>query len=146
MRASLCGLYTIVDQFDRPELNAGALQRFLGEAIWLPTALLPSSRLTWQARDERSAYATLVDGPTRATLLFEFGDDDLPQTISGDRFKEHNGQYALAPWQIRCGEPAVRGGFIIPLQCDVAWITGGARQSYWRGRITSIDYRYEGIE
>lgn len=42
MTASVLGVYTLVDQQAIAELNAGALQRFLAEAVWLPTALLPS--------------------------------------------------------------------------------------------------------
>ena len=62
MIASAFGVYLIVNQTATPELNAGALQRFLGEAIWVPTALLPSPRITWTARDDRSARSTLRDG------------------------------------------------------------------------------------
>jgi hypothetical protein len=38
MIASALGVYPIVNQTAAPELNAGALQRFLGEGIWVPTA------------------------------------------------------------------------------------------------------------
>jgi hypothetical protein len=31
---------------------------------------------------------------------------------------------------------------LIPLHAEVAWITGGRAEPYWRGRITSITYRY----
>lgn len=46
MRASMLGLYTVMNAPASPELNAGALQRYLGEAAWCPTALLPCERLT----------------------------------------------------------------------------------------------------
>ena len=146
MQASLYGAYTIVNQIDKPELNAGALQRFLGEAVWFPTALLPSSTLSWQPRDDRSASVTLTDGAASATLLFEFGDDGMPATISGDRYKEGGGHYTMQPWQIRCDQTAVQDGLSIPMRCEVAWINNGARESYWRGRITSINYEYDRIE
>jgi hypothetical protein len=56
-------------------MAVAALQRCLGEAIWLPTALLPGQRVQWQAIDERRAQATVVAGPARATLEFRFGAD-----------------------------------------------------------------------
>lgn len=146
MRASMYGAYTIVNQVDKPELNAGALQRFLGEAVWFPTALLPSPAITWKGRDDRSAFVTLKDGATSVTLLFEFGDDGMPATISGDRFKESNGHYTVQRWEIRCDQIAVRDGLSIPLRCDVAWINNGTRESYWRGHIVSIEYVYDRME
>jgi hypothetical protein len=146
MQASMYGVYPIVNQLDRPELNAGALQRFLGESIWFPTALLPSSTLHWTARDDRSATVTLADGASTVTLLFEFNAADMPAAISGDRYKEDNGRYAIHRWQITCGEPIIADGLTIPARCEVAWIVNGASQPYWRGRITSINYQYDMME
>ena len=57
---------------DRPELNAGALHRFLAEAVWYPTALLPSDRLAWSPIDERKALATLTSHGTTVSLEFHF--------------------------------------------------------------------------
>ena len=142
MQAAMFGVVTLADQSDKPELNRGALQRFLGEAVWMPTALLPSDHVTWTARDDRSALATLTDGPNSVTLLFEFDEDGMVRTLSGDRFKEASGTYALQTWQIQCDEPGRPGGILIPLHCEVAWIANGVREPYWRGRITSIEYRY----
>jgi hypothetical protein len=142
MKASMLGVYPIVDAAGKPELDAGALQRLLGEAIWFPTALLPSSSVTWSARDDRSALVTLRDRATAVTLLFEFGEDAVPVTISGERYMEQDGQYNLRPWQIQCGEYRVKDAMLIPMRCEVAWIIDGAPQPYWRGRITSITYRY----
>lgn len=142
MLAKLLGVYTLADQAGAPELNAGALQRFLGEAIWFPTALLPSPSLQWSPRDDRTAIATLTDGSTRVSLAFEIGAEGLVQAISGDRYQEHGGAYSLQPWRIQCDEHRERDGMTIPLRCEVAWIAAGRPEPYWRGRITSIDYEF----
>jgi hypothetical protein len=141
MTASVLGLYTIVDQHGAPELNSGALQRFLGEAVWVPTALLPSDHVTWTARDDRSSIATLRDAGIAVSLVFEFDSDDRVVTIGGDRFKENAGAYSVQRWVIRCDEHRERDGMLIPLRCEVSWINGAA-EPYWRGRIASIEYRY----
>jgi len=142
MTASALGVYPIVHQTATPPLNAGALHRFLGEAIWIPTVLLPSPAVTWTARDERSAMATLRDSGNTVSLLFTFAADGLITSISGDRFKEDGGSYSLQPWRIQCDEYRERDGMLIPLHAEVAWITAGRAEPYWRGRITSITYRY----
>jgi hypothetical protein len=140
LQASMYGLYPIVDLEGAPELNAGALQRFLGEAVWFPTALLPSPSVTWTPRDDRSAIVTLIDGETCVSLLIEFDSNDDVVRISGDRFKETNGSYVMQPWVIQCGEHAERSGMRIPLFCEVAWIGATGPEPYWRGRITNIEY------
>jgi hypothetical protein len=141
MQASIYGLYELVDQAATPELNAGALQRFLAEAVWLPTALLPSAALSWTPRDERSATATLVDGATSVSLLFEFNAEDDVVRISGERYKEAGGAYALRPWVVSCGEHRERSGLRIPVWCEVAWLDAGQPAPYWRGRIAAITYQ-----
>jgi hypothetical protein len=140
MQASMYGLYSIVDLEGTPELNSGALQRFLGEAVWFPTALLPSPSVAWSARDDRSAIVTLIDGDTRVSLLFELDQNDDVVRISGDRFKETNGSYVIQPWVIACSEHGDRSGMRIPLFCEVAWVGEGGPEPYWRGRITNIEY------
>ena len=117
MTASVLGVYTLVDQHAIPELNSGALQRFLGEAVWFPTALLPSDGVTWSPRDDRSAVATLRDSGTEVSMVFEVDPDGLVLSIHGDRFKESGGSYSLQPWQVRCDEYRDRDGMLIPLSC-----------------------------
>jgi hypothetical protein len=43
------------------EMNAGSLHRYLAEAVWYPSSLLPSSRLQWTPIDATSALATLTN-------------------------------------------------------------------------------------
>ena len=143
MTAAMFGVVTLADQSGTRELNLSALQRFLGEAVWMPTALLPSDRIAWTARDDRSALAMLTDGANSVTLLFEFGEDGMVTAMSGERFKEASGTYSLQTWQIQCDEPRQRDGILIPMHCEVSWLTNGVREPYWRGRIASIEYRYD---
>ena len=142
MLAKLFGVYTLANPAAAPELDSGALQRFLGEAIWFPTALLPSASLQWSPRDDRTAIATLTDGSTRVSLTFDISPEGLVQAISGDRYKEGGGAFSLQPWRIECDEYAERDGMTIPLRCEVSWIAGGRAEPYWRGRITTIDYTF----
>jgi hypothetical protein len=142
MRASLYGAWSLVDQSGLHELNLGALQRFLGEAVWFPTALLPSPRIKWEPRDDHSALVTINDRGDFVSLLFEFDEGGMVRSISGDRFKEANGSYVLHRWEIACVEAAERNGMLIPLNCEAAWVEGGNRQPYWRGRIATIEHQF----
>ncbi|WP_425532220.1 DUF6920 family protein [Aromatoleum anaerobium] len=42
-QAQLLSAVTVASDRDKPELNSGSLHRYLAEAVWYPTALLPSA-------------------------------------------------------------------------------------------------------
>ena len=48
--------------FGGREIDQSALVRYLTEAVYFPTALLPSRTLRWEELDADSARATLVSG------------------------------------------------------------------------------------
>lgn len=69
LHPALLGLFTLTDLRGSGDVAQGELMRFFAEAAWYPTALLPSQGVRWEAVDERSARATLVDGTLSLTLL-----------------------------------------------------------------------------
>ena len=75
LHAALPGLVTLAALRTGDELAQGELMRFMAEAAWHPTALLPSQGVQWQAVDDRSVRAPLSDGRLRVTLTFHFGSD-----------------------------------------------------------------------
>jgi len=141
MDASLLGIYTLTHQSERPELDAGALQRYLGEAVWLPTALLPAAGVIWTAVSDRAAIATLTDGETTVSVEFRFDSaGDIVEVYAAARFREVEGRYERTPWKVTCSDHALRGNMRIPLRCEVAWILPSGPSPYWRGRIAAIHY------
>src|SRR5690606_30927441 len=70
LHPAIFGLFTLMDMRGTPEVAAGELMRFFAEAAWYPTALLPSQGVQWAPIDERSARATLVDGPISLSMTF----------------------------------------------------------------------------
>ena len=68
LHAAMLGLFTVAVVQGGGEIARGELMRYFAEAIWYPTALLPSQGVHWTAVDESSANATLVDGPINLTL------------------------------------------------------------------------------
>jgi hypothetical protein len=143
MRGELVGVYPIVNQSGRKELDAAALHRYLAEAVWLPTALLPSARLRWSPVDRNAALATLVDRHTTVSLRFTFDEaGDVVELFAPDRLKEENGRFEPRPWTVRCTEHAEFDGVRIPVVCSVEWQMPEGPLPYWRGRITLARYTY----
>lgn len=66
-------LFSMIDQRG-PETTQAALVRYLSEACYFPTALLPSKYLVWQAMDSNTARATLVHGDCKAQGVFHFNE------------------------------------------------------------------------
>ena len=62
------GLFAVADIRGTPEVAQGELMRYLGEAAWYPSTLLPSQGVQWQAIDAQHARATISDGTTPVGL------------------------------------------------------------------------------
>jgi hypothetical protein len=141
MQAKLAAVVTMLDEHDRKELDRGALQRYLAEAVWYPTALLPREGLDWTAIDDSTALATLSDSGVTVSLQFRFDPTgDVVGAYAPDRPRAVNGAYEPTPWAGRFRNHAVRNGVRIPLEGEVEWILPTGTLPYWRGRILSIEY------
>jgi hypothetical protein len=143
LHASLLGLFTVVDMRDTGDVAEGELMRFFAEAAWYPTALLPNQGVRWEAKDDRSAYATLEEGDISLTMLFTFDERGLIETVSAEeRGRAVGGEVVPTPWQGRFWNYAERGGMLVPLDGEVAWLMRKGEKPYWRGHITEIAYRF----
>jgi hypothetical protein len=139
MRASVLGLFTVVAVEGTPEIAVAALQRWLAEAAWYPTALLPGQGTEWVALDGTSARATVrVEGVT-ASIDYHFGADGLVERVyTAERGRDVNGRSVPTPWEGRFTEWGERGGVRVPLAAEVAWLLPEGRQAYWRGRLVAV--------
>ncbi len=143
LEAKLLGLIKLVNVSSTPELDRAELMRYLGEAVWFPTALLPTQGVNWQAMDDSHAIATISFMNTEAKLLFEFDKENLVSSVYADTRAMISGkEIKFAAWQGRFWNYHMRDGMLIPLEGEVAWIIEGKRLPYWRGRIEKIEYIY----
>ena len=118
--------------------------RFLAEAAWYPTALLPSQGVHWTPVDDRHARATLADGDMRISLTFSFGTDGLIEAVRAeDRGRMVKGKTVPTPWEGRWNQCVDRDGMQVPLEGEVGWILPEGCKPYWRGRVTRLEYEYD---
>ena len=142
LHASLLGLFTVVDMSGTGGVAEGELMRFFAEAAWYPTALLPSQGVSWEAKDDRSAYATLEEGDITLTMLFTFDEQGLIDTVRAEaRGRAVGGEVVPTPWRCRFWNYEERGGMLVPLDGAVAWLPPEGEKPYWRGHITEIRYQ-----
>lgn len=139
MRASVLGLFTVAAVEGTPGIATAALQRWLAEAAWYPTALLPSQGTEWTSLDETSARATTRAAGVEASVDYHFGAEGLVERVyTAERGRDVNGRSVPTPWEGRFTEWGERGGARVPLAAEVAWLLPEGRQTYWRGRLVSI--------
>lgn len=143
LHGAVLGLIPVVDMKDSAELAQGELLRFLAEAAWYPTALLPSQGVRWQALGDRSARATFVDGPHSVMLTFEFHPEGPIDTVRAEsRGRSAGGVTVGTPWMGRFWNHQVRAGMRVPMDSEVAWILADGPWPYWRGTNTALAYEF----
>ena len=141
MLGAVGAVVPVVSQRGTPELAAGALARFLGEAVWLPTALLPREGLSWEAVDENTARATITDGEVSASADFHFSPSGQILSVSMTRHREVKGQSVATPFEARiAGDYRRAGSVMIPPSGEAAWLLPEGRFAYWRGRPVHVVY------
>ncbi len=142
-QVSLLSALTIAAAQGNPEMNSGALHRYLAEAVWYPTALLPSARLQWSAIDDSTAQATLTDNGVTVSLEFRFNaSDEVAGIYTPARWGTFDGGYKQVPWEGRFSNYAIRGGMLVPSQAEVGWYLDGKWRPAWKGTLVEATYGF----
>ena len=143
MHAALLGLVPLAKMRGASEMARGQLMRYFAEAAWYPTALLPSQGVTWEALDQSSARATLIDGNITLSMVFRFDAGNLIEAVRADsRGRTVGDDIIPTPWEGRWRNYELRHGMLIPLEGEVAWLLEEGPKPYWRGRITRLAYEF----
>lgn len=125
----------------RPELNSGALHRYLAEAAWYPTALLPTEALSWTALDDNRAQATLSDAGQGVSLEFRFNAaGEISGVYTPGRWEKLGRGYRQTPWEGRFHNYERKASMLVPTVAEVGWYHGGSWQKVWSGRVLESSY------
>jgi hypothetical protein len=147
LRAEAAGLVVVADFPPSPDLARGELLRWLAEAPWVPTALLPSQGVRWKAVAEDRALATIEDRGVTASVEFRFGGDGLVSSIYvPDRPRTVGAVNVPTAWEGTWSAFGPRNGMRVPSAGEVAWLLPEGRLPYWRGRVRSADYTFSNAD
>lgn len=140
MQGKALAVFTVVDREGGDGLASAALQRYLGELLWLPAALLQSPSLHWEPLDAQRARATLRDGDVLAALEFHFGADGMVERVWTPQRTFDDGKRAPSahPWQARVLAWGEIDGARVPTDAVVEWLLPGGPYAYWRGQPVAI--------
>lgn len=142
MRAKVASLVTVADVEDQPHMNAGSFHRWVLEAAWYPTALLPSQGVRWEALTDSSARAYVSDGELTLAMDITFADDGRIVHVLADRLRDVDGTGVITPFEAVVGDYQRVAGMMIPREGEVAWLLPEGRHPFWRARITDVEYDF----
>jgi hypothetical protein len=143
MRWRLLGLLPVI-RADGPDLSRSAAGRVVGEAMWVPTALLPRFGVDWSADDDHhltarwridtheAALELVVDdrGRLREGVFQRWGDPD------------RTGSFGLHPCGGEVTAHATFDGVSVPSAGRAGWFYGTDRWAegeFFRYQLTSVE-------
>jgi hypothetical protein len=142
MFGSLSALVPVVNERGTPVMASSELLRYLAEATYFPTALLPRDGISWKSVDENTARVTLVDGDTTVSCDMEFGEHGEIVRMSAMRGRDMDGKVELVPWVGRFSDYRRNDGMMIPMRGEIEWVLPAGPAPYWRGRVVDVHYDF----
>ena len=124
-----------------PHFDQGELLRWLAEAAWLPTALLPSQHIAWTAVDDHSARLTLTLAGQPVACLVRFNERDEITACEAPRYISDT---EMLPWQGHFSQYRRHHGMLVPFAGEASWVVDGVRQPYAQFFVTALDYEPTG--
>lgn len=137
LRAKLLSTVPVASAGPSDAMAESELLRYLGEAVWFPTALLPTEGVEWDAIDDRTARATISDGDTTASMVFHFGVDGLVTHVTAERYRQETGDTAL--WTGYFRSYVDHDGLTVPTEAEVEWDLPEGPLPYWRAELERLD-------
>ncbi len=125
-----------------PQIDQASLLRFLSEAVWIPTALLPGEYLEWAAIDPVSARATIHDHGSRVSAVFYFAADGrITHLVTHDKARRISGrQFTGDQWTGRFYDYRAINGIKIPTRSEAIWNLPRGDFSYSQLRISGVKF------
>lgn len=141
LQARLFGVVPVADATPGPALDEGELLRYLAEAPWIPTALLPGRGVEWAGVDDDAARATLSTGGTTVSATFHFEAGEVVRVTAERPYTHPDGSQDPVPWTGYWYDYEKRGGMLVPTRGAVEWNHAAGDWQYWRGRLAGVSYR-----
>ena len=139
----LLGLVPVM-QAQGPDVARSAVGRAAGEAMWIPTALLPRFGVGWAAADDRHVTATLCLDGVEVDLHYGLEDDGRIRSVVIDRWgdPDRTGSWGWYPFGGEVTGYRTFGGVTVPSAGRIGWFYGTDRWSqgeFFRFQLTALE-------
>ena len=138
---ALLSVLTMGKESNKPALNSGAFYRYLAEAIWHPTSLLPESGVVWLPLDQNQAVAHLAAFGLSISLTFRFNaTGEIISIYTEDRFGKFGDHYRQYPWEGSFRHYQTVDGVKIPTEAEVGWHLPEGFWLFWKAKIQQATF------
>jgi hypothetical protein len=138
MRITAAGLYPIAD-VTGPEMDQGAMMRYLSEMAWFPAAFL-GNNVSFEPLDDRSARVTLTDHGRTASATMFFDEVGRLVDLQAERYRSVDGGYALERWSTPVDEYGELAGLRLPVRGRAVWKLADGDLEYIDVTVTDLQY------
>lgn len=135
----LQSLFTIVDQAG-DKTSESSLGRLLVELVLIPTALVPSKQLYWEAIDSNHALVVLKSSHYLVEAVFEFNSEGLPVKTSIDRFGNFDGKVKKNTFVCELSNFKLFEDLLIPTDIIGSWNLEWEMFSWLNFKIKSVHF------
>jgi len=135
MKVKLLSIIKIIDAKGK-ELDQGALIRWLSEAPWFPTALLPSEKLRWEPIDNDSARVIFTDKDLTVDGVFYFNERGQITNFSAKRY----GNKDMEKWSVTYRDYKEIEGMKIPHYAEATWNLKSGDLTYAKFTLDKVEY------
>jgi len=140
MLIKIFSIFPVVDEKNNNKIDQAALQRYLAEIVWLPSAAL-SQYITWDEIDDNSARATMTYNGTQGSGVFYFDDNGYFQKFVTMRYRNPEDKEPTE-WIVTSLKTESRNGILIPVECEATWKLASHNWTWLKIKITSIEYNF----
>lgn len=120
-----------------PSFDQGELLRWLAEAVWFPTSLLPGGPAVWSPIDDNSATLTLTDHGQTVSCQMYFNKQGEIVRYQAQRYSNET---QIKTWTGQLFDYREIHGLLIPTRASAAWVIDGVEKPYARFTLRNIDY------
>jgi hypothetical protein len=117
--------------------SQGELLRWLGEAVWFPTALLPNNNLHWELIDQHHAKLIYQHNNLQVYYIVTFNDAHEIVQLETRRYMGNKG---LETWIGKVSNYKLRNNMLIPQTIQGVWRLPGGDFTYAVFYLTDIEY------
>lgn len=123
------------------EADISLLFRFLSEALWFPTALLPGRHVEWREHGANSAEAIITDDELQASAVFYFNEaGEVERITTNDKFRDFRGAFHKEGFVMNCRNYRQINNVFIPTEFEFIWQLDSGDFPYATIRVTDVQY------
>ena len=142
MLIKLGGIIPVVKEGPNEKMNSGALQRYLAEICWFPSAAM-NKNIQWEAISPNTVRAILAVNDMEVSGVFTLTAEGKMLSFETQRFYGGNEDAKLETWHIQTLGFKKYQGINIPYKCSVTWKLPEGDFNWLNLEVTSMEYHYK---